>query len=157
MPDLPLRERVLAAIADRVGSIVEGDEYFSTVARVSRVMMDPNRAMEYTPTVFVTTPGETASELTGAMSATGLSVILMDVLVSVYWLEDDASDTTANCLAHDIQKAVCSDRSNSSTSINMSYLGMTIASNEAIAPYAHIALRFQVHFRHEFANPSQKR
>lgn len=157
MPTLPLRERVLESIANRLRGVVAGEKYFNTVARVSRVLMSAERAVEAVPTVFVLSGGEQTSDLDGATSGTGLQYTTMEVTVSAFWLEEQASDTSANKLAHDLQKAVCSDRFNSQTSINTTYLGMSITSNEAIQPYAHLSLRFQVRFRHEFANPSQKR
>ena len=151
MPDLPIRELVLQNIEESLLAIAGGEEYFNDRVAVSRVLL-PLDAVQSSPMLFVYSPGDVVSARIG--SATGISENTMDVIVSAVFERALASDTAANQLAHDIEKAMLQDRERGGYAINTVLIGRNIVANEATEPWATLEVRFQVVYRHSFADPS---
>lgn len=153
---LPLRERILQKIAERL-VITQGDTYFTTIPAVYRTVIHPPDVHDGPPIVYVIAPSETPAQRDGRGSTAGCVEWNMDVEINVLWKQESASDTTANLVARDIETAMASDRQFSTLALNSYPVGKEIVTLEGAEPWASIRIRWQVVYRVDFANPSTQR
>lgn len=153
---LPLRERILQKVAERL-VITEGDSYFTTIPAVYRKIMDPPEVYDGKPIVYVIAPTDTVASRDGRGSTAGCVERKLDVEINVLWRQETASDTAANLIARDIEAAMGSDRQFSTLALNSYPVGQEIVTLEGQEPWASIRIRWQIVYRHDFADPSIQR
>lgn len=163
MPNLPVRERILAEVAKRLGYIAEGASYFNTVSQVTRTRLAPPASVDGPVSLQVWSPGEVLTDQrVGLGDSTGIFEVTMTVVVRVWRYEMDISDTTANLLVHDVKKAILvGGRSltddDGTVSYNRRWTQTQAVSDETTSPYAALDVLFEFDFRESFADPSQVR
>lgn len=153
---LPLRERILQKIAERL-VITQGDTYFTTIPAVYRTVVNPTDSYDGPPIVYVIAPTDTVAQRDGRGSTAGCVERNMDVDINVLWRQETASDTAANLIARDIEAAMGSDRQFSTLALNSYPVGQEIVTLEGQEPWATIRIRWQIVYRVDFANPSTQR
>ena len=156
MPATPVRELVLENVKTTLQAIESGADYFNDVYSVVRTA--PNLAnIPNELTLFVFSPGDSNVTRDGRGSPTGLTETQILINVIAIISHEIASDTHANQIAHDIEKAVLADRQRGGYAINPFPLGRDVISDESTEPWAFLTIRFQCFYRHDFANPSTQR
>lgn len=156
MPATPVRELVLENVKTTLQAIESGSDYFNDVHLVVRTA--PNLAnIPNELTLFVFSPGDSNVTRDGRGSPTGLTETQILINVIAIISHEIASDTHANQIAHDIEKAVLADRQRGGYAINTFPLGRDVISDESTEPWAFLTIRFQCFYRHDFANPSTQR
>lgn len=156
MPATPVRELVLENVRTTLATIIAGADYFNDVFLVTRTA--PNLAnVPNELTLYVWSPGDSVVQRDGKGSSTGLVETRILINVQAIVLREVASDTFSNQIAHDIEKALCSDRYRGNYAMNFYPLGREIISDESTEPLAFLTMRFEALYRTDFANPSTQR
>jgi hypothetical protein len=149
-PNIPIRERVLDNIRSTLELVLAGDAYHSTVGTVSRKLLPPPD-MNSSTTLIVWSPSDTTSFIEG--SGVGTTTTEMVVNVDAYIRTDSASDTEANLLACDIEKAVLADRYRGNYAKNTRPVGRQVITEDEGDGWSFLRLTFAVTYRHSFAAP----
>lgn len=161
---LPLREKILDLVAARLATIQAGDTYFTSVATVHRKLVNPANFPNETVLV-VYSPSDAIVQREGRGTASGIVRTSMNVEVIAWFHQDEASDTAANLLAHDIEKCMGANRQwlatttdpTSGLAYNSYPIGREIVTQEGGEPYAALTLRFVIEYQHDYGDPSQQR
>ena len=161
---LPLREKILALVAERLATIQSGDTYFTSVSTVHRRLVNPANLGNETALV-VYSPGDAIVQREGRGTASGVVSTTMNVDVIAWFHQDEASDTAANLIAHDIEKCMGANRQwlatltdpTSGLAFNSYPVGREVVTQEGGEPYAALTLHFQIEYRHDYGDPSQQR
>lgn len=156
MPSIPIREKVLENAKTTLSSIVAGESYFHTPSFVTRSAPNP-ASLPNDYTLFVFSPSDSAIIRDGRGTTSGVTETIIDIHVVVVASREVASDTFANEIAHDVEKALCADRNRGGFAFNFWPVGREILTDEAIEPLCYLTMKFQAHYRHDYANPSTQR
>lgn len=153
MPTEPIRELVMRDIKSALELIVEGDSYFNTVARVSRVL---EQQTHNELTLYVWSPSDATVNLDNKGTTTGIIETNMNVNIVALFAREVASDTFAMRLAADVERAVMADRDRGNYAVNTYLIGREIVTRET-EPVAELTIKLVVRYRTDIANPSTQR
>ena len=130
-------------------TIVQGDDYWNTVADVRRVLDDPNTAEGIT--LYIYSPSDEIVEIDGkgAPYSTVQTLMSIDVIAIVEFSE--ASATESQRLAADIERAMLQDRQRGTYALNTHIKGRTIVDGETNG--GQMVLSFDVLYRTRFGEP----
>lgn len=156
MPNLPLRDRILENIKTTIENVVQGATYHTTVGYVAREAptVPPKVTSAF---VFATGEGDEIRFLQGGASSNGLTDTKMRVSVAVFFPRETVDDSTAQKVVADIERAVLTDRNRGGEAINTTPAARSIFTARETEPMFGIGIQFVVHYRHEFADPTQRR
>ena len=153
MPLEPIRELVLQNVETTLKTIVQGDNYWNTVADVRRVLDDPHTAEGIT--LYIFSPGDEVFEYdgSGAASSSVMTKMAIDVIAVVEITE--ASATESQRLAADIERAMLQDRQRGTTAINTNIKSRTVVDGETEG--GQMVISFEVIYRTKFGEPGEQR
>ena len=153
MPLEPIRELVLQNVETTLKTIVQGDNYWNTVADVRRVLDDPHTAEGRT--LYVYKPGDEVFEYdgSGAASSSVMTKMAIDVIAVVEITE--ASATESQRLAADIERAMLQDRQRGTTALNTNIKSRTVVDGETEG--GQMVISFEVIYRTKFGEPGEQR
>lgn len=150
-PSEPVQELIMRDVVTRLQQIRQGDTYWNNVERVERVSIDPRQTSGIV--LVVVSPSYVAKEMQGGSNGQGLLRRIMQVEVWAFWTADSASDTGAQRLCADIEKAICTDRFCGGNARNTTHTGRIATQDEAQEPFAQLRMQFDITFDTEFASP----
>lgn len=149
MPLEPIRELVLQNVETTLKTIVQGDNYWNTVADVRRVLDDPHTAEGIT--LYIFSPGDETVEHDGKGTNFSCVQTIMSIDVIAVVEITEASATESQRLAADIERAMLQDRQRGTTALNTRIKSRTIVDGETEG--GQMVISFDVTYRTQFGEP----